>query len=109
MSKLSLMAARELSRRVLQAAGVAESNADAVARALVAAELDGRASHGLARLPAYADQAKAGKVDGQAVPVLMETAPGALKVDAKDGFAFPAIAAGLARAVEMVKQAGTVA
>jgi (2R)-3-sulfolactate dehydrogenase (NADP+) len=109
MSKLSLMAARELSLRVLNAAGVAERNADAVARALVAAELDGRPSHGLARLPAYADQAKSGKVNGQAVPLVTETAPGALKVDAKDGFAFPAIAAGLVRAVEMVKQTGTVA
>jgi (2R)-3-sulfolactate dehydrogenase (NADP+) len=103
------MAARELSLRVLRAANVSERNADSVARALVAAELDGRASHGMARLPAYADQAKAGKVDGHAVPELTETAPGALKVDAKDGFAFPAIAAGLVRAAEMVKQSGTVA
>lgn len=106
---LSLMAARELARRVLQAAGVSAENSDSVARALVAAEADGLASHGLSRLPAYTDQAQAGKVDGGAVPALTETAPGALKVDARCGFAFPAILAGLKRAAEMAKTSGTVA
>ena len=106
---LSLMAAREIARRVLQASGVGAPAADAVARALVAAEADGLASHGLSRLPAYADQAKAGKVDGAAVAILTETAPAALKVDARCGFAFPAISAGLTRAAEMVKASGTVA
>lgn len=107
-ARLSLMAARDLAQRVLRAAGVSENNALSVARALVAAEADGLASHGLSRLPAYADQAKAGKVDGKAVPTLTETAPGALRVDARDGFAFPAIGAGLVKAAAMAKQAGTV-
>jgi len=107
-AKLSLMAARDLAQRVLVAAGVSDENALSVARALVAAEADGLASHGLSRLPAYADQARAGKVDGNATPNLTETAPGALRVDARDGFAFPAIAAGLTRAAEMAKKAGTV-
>jgi (2R)-3-sulfolactate dehydrogenase (NADP+) len=109
MTTLSLMAARELCRSVLQAATVTPANADAVARALAAAEADGLASHGLSRLPAYADQAKAGKVDGGAVAALTEAAPGALNVDARCGFAFPAIAAGLKRAAEMVRASGTVA
>ena len=109
MATLSAMAAREIARRVLQAAGTAPGNAESVARALVAAEADGLASHGLSRLPAYADQVKAGKVVGNAVAALTETAPGALKVDAKCGFAFPAIAAGLARAAEMAQRSGTVA
>jgi (2R)-3-sulfolactate dehydrogenase (NADP+) len=107
-AKLSLAAARDLSQRVLRAAGVSETNAAAVTKALVAAEADSLASHGLSRLPAYADQARAGKVDGQAVPVVTETAPAALRVDARDGFAFPAIAAGLARAAEMARSVGTV-
>jgi len=107
-ARLSLMAARDLAQRVLRAAGVSDDNALSVARALVAAEADGLASHGLSRLPAYADQAKAGKVDGKAKPTLTESAPGALRIDARDGFAFPAIAAGLERAATMAKQAGTV-
>src|SRR5258708_21846295 len=107
MAAVSRMAARELGRNVLRAAGVADPNAEAVMRALVAAEADGLASHGLVRLPMYADQVKVGKVDGQAVPVVTETAPGAVKVDAKDGVAFPAITMGLARAAEMVRSSGT--
>lgn len=105
---LSLTEAHALAVRVLTTAGVTPANAEAVAKALVAAEADGLASHGLSRLPAYTDQAHAGKVDGKADPTLTETAAAALMVDAKDGFAFPAIARGLARAAEMVKSAGVV-
>ncbi len=108
-AKLSLMAARDLANRVLIAAGVSEANAASVARALVSAEADGLASHGLSRLPAYADQAKAGKVVGNAAASVTETAPGAVRVDARDGFAFPAIEAGLACAATLVKKSGTVA
>lgn len=105
---LSLSEAHALAAGVLTAAGVAQANADFVAKALVAAEADGLAGHGLSRLPAYADQARAGKVDGKAEPVLRESAAAALAVDAKDGFAFPAIARGLARAAEMVTASGVV-
>lgn len=108
MTILSLSKAHELAVRVLAAAGVTRDNAESVAKALVAAEADGLASHGLSRLPAYADQAKAGKVDGKAAPQATETAPGALMVDARDGFAFPAIALGLTKAKQMVAQTGVV-
>lgn len=105
---LPLAEAHALAVGVLTAAGVAQGNAEAVAKALVAAEADGLAGHGLSRLPAYADQARAGKVDGKAEPTLREAAAAALMVDAKDGFAFPAIARGLARASEMVVTTGVV-
>jgi (2R)-3-sulfolactate dehydrogenase (NADP+) len=105
---LPLAEAHTLAVAVLTAAGVTPANADAVAKALVAAEADGLAGHGLSRLPAYADQARAGKVDGKAEPTMREPAAAALMVDAKDGFAFPAIARGLARAAEMVAEAGVV-
>src|SRR5258708_38728197 len=103
MATLSLMAARELARNVLRAAGVADPHAEAVMRALVAAEADGLASHGLVRLPMYADQVKAGKVDGQAVPVVTETAPGAVEGDGKGGVELPALPSGLAPAAAMAR------
>ncbi|MGQ0664575.1 MAG: Ldh family oxidoreductase [Pseudomonadota bacterium] len=106
---LTLAAAHDLAVQVLAAAGVAPAPARSVARALVAAEADGQPGHGLSRLPAYADQALTGKVDGRAMPVLAETAPACLTVDARDGFAFPAIEAGLERACRMVESAGVVA
>jgi (2R)-3-sulfolactate dehydrogenase (NADP+) len=107
--RLSLDAAHALSLGVLTQAGVLPGNAEAVAKALVAAEADGLASHGLSRLPAYADQVRAGKVDGRAAPRLRKTASAAIMVDACDGFAFPAIAAGLGEAAALVKSSGVVA
>ena len=106
--RLTLAEARNLAERVLTAAGVAPIAGAAVAKALVAAEADGLASHGLARLPAYTDQVRAGKVDGCAEPKLAESGPATLLVDARDGFAFPAIAQGLERAVAMVARSGSV-
>jgi (2R)-3-sulfolactate dehydrogenase (NADP+) len=105
---ISLADAHALTLAALVAAGTSPANAHAVADALIAAEADGLASHGLSRVAAYADQAKAGKVAGAAVPVLNANAPGALFVDAKDGFAYPAIAAGIAKGIDMAKAAGVV-
>lgn len=105
---ISLADAHALTLKALVAAGTSEANARAVADALIAAEADGLASHGLSRVAAYADQAKAGKVAGAAMPELRVNAPGALFVDAKDGFAYPAIAAGLAKGIDMAKAAGVV-
>lgn len=105
---ISLAKAHDLVVAVLTKSNTSPANAGSVADALVAAEADGLASHGLSRVPAYADQAKAGKVNGHAVPELRVTAPGALFVDAKDGFAYPAIVQGLAKGTEMAKSAGVV-
>lgn len=103
---IALAAAHALVVSVLTKSDTAPANAVSVADALVAAEADGLASHGLSRVPAYADQAKAGKVNGHAVPELRRTAAGALFVDAKEGFAYPAIAQGLAEAAGMARANG---
>ena len=75
----------------LVASNTAEANARSVARALAQAEIDGQKGHGLSRVPTYAAQARAGKVDGHATPVVRQTRPGALMIDVANGFAFPAI------------------
>ena len=98
-----------LAESVLVRSRVSPENAASVAEALVAAELDGLGSHGLSRLPAYADQAIAGKVDGFAVPEVTHPARAVVRVDAKDGFAFPAIRAGLESAAARVAECGIVA
>ena len=102
-------AARRLAETVLAASRTSPVNAAAVARALVAADLDGIASHGLSRLPAYSDQARVGKVDGQAVPVIVTRTPAAVRVDARCGFAFPAMDLALATAIELAPQTGIAA
>ena len=97
-----------LAESVLGASGVSAGNARSVALALIAAERDGIASHGLSRLPFYADQARSGKVDGHANPSV-ETAGSVVRVDAGCGFAYPAIAQGLSVAVPLARSQGVAA
>ncbi len=106
---LSLADLEALAVHVLTAARTSPANARSVAAALVAAEADGIPSHGAARLPAYADQAASGKVNGQAVPDANFSAPAVLRVDAKHGFAYPALALGLEKGVARVSEMGVVA
>ena len=70
---------------------VKDLNAEIVADALVKAEIDGKFGHGISRVMSYAAQAKIGKVDGNAEPIVSHTKPGVLSVDASNGFAYPAI------------------
>jgi (2R)-3-sulfolactate dehydrogenase (NADP+) len=80
-----------------------------VARALVAAEADGQKGHGLSRLPSYAAQAASGKVDGHALPTLEQGAPAALRIDARNGFAFPALAMAVERLSPLAAETGIAA
>jgi (2R)-3-sulfolactate dehydrogenase (NADP+) len=84
-------------------------HAASVASALVRADADGISSHGVARLPMYADQSKCGKVDGFAKPIASKTGTAAVHIDGRCGFAYPAIDLGVSQAIEMVKAAGVVA
>jgi len=74
----------------LIASGCAPGNAMSTARALTMAEIDGQAGHGLSRVGSYCAQVKAGKVKGDATPVVDRPRPGWIAVDAGHGFAFPA-------------------
>jgi len=91
MQSLSVAAAEALVVRALTASGASEGNARATARALVAAEVDGQAGHGLSRVASYAAQLRAGKIDGQAVPSLVRRRPATLCIDAHAGLAYPAL------------------
>lgn len=88
---LTIDEAHALVETALTASRTSTPNAVSVARALVGAELAGQGGHGLRRVPAYAAQARAGKVDGHAVPTAQRTRPGAVHIDAGYGFAYPAL------------------
>jgi (2R)-3-sulfolactate dehydrogenase (NADP+) len=89
--RLSLAQAEDLVAEVLQANGACSAAARSTAVALVAAEADGQAAHGLSRVSSYALQVRSGKVNGAAVPALTRPAPAVVRVDAGLGFAYPAI------------------
>ncbi len=103
---LSVDAAHALVARTLIRCNTSAKNAALVADALVGAELVGQAGHGLRRVPSYGAQAASGKVDGHAVATVERTRPGALTVDAANGFAYPALALALEALPEMARAQG---
>lgn len=76
---------------LLARSGASAFVADVIARACVAAERDGSASHGLFRVPGYVADLRSGWVDGRAEPVVSASAPARLDVDARNGYAQPAL------------------
>jgi (2R)-3-sulfolactate dehydrogenase (NADP+) len=80
--------------------------ADATARALVAADAQGLASHGVSRVPQYATHLGNGRADGSAVPAIVRAKGGAVLVDAHCGLAFPACALAVSTAIERVREHG---
>ena len=89
--RLTIEEAHHLAVAALCTHQTSPGNAETVARALVAAEVDGLSGHGLSRLPSYCGQAASGKVDGHATPTATSVAEAALRIDAGHGFAFPAL------------------
>jgi (2R)-3-sulfolactate dehydrogenase (NADP+) len=75
----------------LQAAGITSKAAYETAQFLALAELDGLASHGLARVPQYAAHAKNGRIELDSKLRVRPFKTAAALVDARDGLAFPAL------------------
>lgn len=107
---LTLSDMYSLALRVLVRSGTGEDNASHVATALSVAEADGLSGHGLSRLPSYSAQVRSGKVNGKAVPVATEK-PGkaVVQVNARDGFAFPAISMAIDRMAPLAQEHGIAA
>ena len=82
---------KDLVKTAFLNSNVSKLNAEAVAEALVKAEIDGKYGHGLSRVTSYSAQAKVGKVDGHAEPKINQTLPSVLSIDASNGFAYPAL------------------
>lgn len=79
---------------VFRANGCSDAVAALLAANCAAAERDGAHSHGLFRMPGYVATLRSpGWVDGRAVPAVEDCAPGFVRVDARNGFAVPALAA----------------
>ena len=84
-------AVTDLVTRALVASGASRPNAVSTATALVAAQVDGQAGHGLSRVASYAAQLRTGKIDGYAAPVSTRTRAASVRIDARGGFAYPAL------------------
>ncbi|WP_416652206.1 Ldh family oxidoreductase [Candidatus Pseudothioglobus sp. Uisw_086] len=86
-----------------------DENAREVADALINAEFDGQAGHGLSRIPSYVEQVLSGKVAGNVTPSLLSSKGSVIRVDANQGFAFPAISLALSEITKTCKSFGIAA
>lgn len=106
MSKLSLQRLNTLATEALTRAGASPEMARVTAAALVAAEAQGLASHGLARVPQYAGHLRHGRVNGSAEPRVIRAKAAACLVDADEGLAFPACALAVKEAIARARECG---
>jgi len=81
-------------------------NAHQIADALVAAEIDGLSGHGLSRLPSYTSQSSHGKVNGNATPSFSQVSDAAICVNARHGFAYPAMALAIEKLCDLTSKTG---
>ena len=105
---LSLAEVESLATEALIGAGASPESARSMGKAARTAERDGIRSHGLLYIPIYCEHVKCGKVDGEAVPVVTQPRVSAIQVDAKTGFAHPAIDAGFEQLIPLAKSNGCV-
>ena len=108
-SRRSIADAQKLVAQILCANQVTDSNAKSVARAVVAAEVDGQVGHGFTRVAAYAAQAKVGKINGAAVPTAQPQGAAYVQIDAGSGFAYPAIDLMIEQLVALAEHTGIAA
>jgi (2R)-3-sulfolactate dehydrogenase (NADP+) len=106
---LSIAEAETLVTDALERSRTSAENAKVVAHALVRAEAEGLKSHGLLRVAMYAAQAKVGKVDGFATPSVTHPRPALIAIDAKFGFAYPAMYKGVELLPAMARESGIAA
>jgi len=106
MAVITIQAARELVAGALRNAGANDAMAQATARALVLAEAQGLASHGLSRVAQYCVHLRNGRVNGSAVPTVVKQKGATALVDAQEGLAFAACERAVAEAVERSRELG---
>jgi len=97
---------QDLVRRALERSGATAAMAAATARALVAAEEDGLASHGISRVPQYCGHLRVGRAVGSAIPAVVRDSGGACLVDAGQGLAFEACALAGREAIARARKHG---
>ncbi|HVT51267.1 MAG TPA: Ldh family oxidoreductase [Dongiaceae bacterium] len=103
---LTPKAARALIFNALTGAGTTPDNARYLTEGVLDTELSGMAGHGFHWVPYYCQHVQSGKANGKAKPAVKRASAVAFRVDAKNGFAHPAIEAGFAKLVPAARTFG---
>ncbi|GGL99506.1 Ldh family oxidoreductase [Nakamurella endophytica] len=96
----------EIGTRLLEGMGTPRASAEVVARSLVSANLCGHDSHGLLRLPWYAEFLTDGRADAAAEPVVERTSGASAVVDGRHGWGQLAGRLAVRTAAELARQHG---
>ncbi len=104
--KVSISEITQIATAALKKAGASKAMADATAAALVAAEMEGLAGHGLSRVPLYCQHLRDGRADGKARPRIIAKQRATCLVDAGGGLAFLATALAVKEAVKRAQRQG---
>ena len=107
--KISEKEAWDLAFNALVNNKTTEDNAKEVADALISAEFDGQSGHGLSRIPSYVEQLTSGKVNGNEAPSILSSKGSVIRIDANNGFAYPAISLALKEITSTCKKFGIAA
>lgn len=106
MAKLALSELQGLAEKALAHAGANAAMARATAKALVAADAQGLASHGVSRVPQYAGHLKINRAVGAAQPKVARAKGGAALIDAAEGLAFSACELAISEAITRAREHG---
>ncbi len=101
--------ARDFIRNALIGCGTSPENAGYFTEAILDTELSGLEGHGFYWLQYYCAHLRSGKVDGTAAPQVEALSDTSLRVDARHGFAHPAIEAGFKQLIPAAKAHGVAA
>lgn len=104
--RVSARALEDFARAVLRAAGLPESDADAVAWALVRANLEGVDTHGVSRLAMYVRRARAGLANPRPSLRWSQPAPGVKTLDADNALGPVAAVAAMDAAISLARAQG---
>jgi (2R)-3-sulfolactate dehydrogenase (NADP+) len=85
--RLTLEEAADLAARAIRRAGGSDETALSLARATVSANAHGKGSSGFSHLMDYISALRAGRIVGDAEPLITSSAPAAIHCDAKGGIA----------------------
>jgi (2R)-3-sulfolactate dehydrogenase (NADP+) len=85
--RFTLEAATDLAARAVRASGASDEAALALARATVSANAHGKGSSGFSHLMDYLAALRAGRIVGDAEPLITSPAPAAIHCDARGGIA----------------------
>lgn len=106
MPTLSAHELTTLAARALETAGASPSAALCAAKALVAADMQGLASHGVSRVPQYATFLRNGRTNPDATPEIVRSRGGACLIDAQSGMAYEACGLAIASAIARAREFG---